>query len=164
VGLATLSARLAHAGAVVRFSADGGETPPLQEVVCARGNAPMGTSLKSICAIRIFVSDLDRARRFFRDALELDETSAGPEWAVFDIDGCDIVLETVAADDPDRGLVGRLMAVSFTVDGIDVAYRNLVARGVSFPMPPEVQPWGGILAFPRDPDGNILTLVGRRSL
>jgi predicted enzyme related to lactoylglutathione lyase len=123
----------------------------------------MGTILKSVCAVRIFVDDLDRARRFYRDVLELDEKSVGPEWAVFDIDGSDIVLETVAAGDSERALVGRLLAVSFAVDDIDGAYRNLVARGVSFPTPPEMQPWGGILAFPRDPDGNILTLVGRRS-
>ena len=31
---------------------------------------------------------------------------------------------------------------------------------VSFPEPPEKQAWGGTLAFRRDPDGNILTLVG----
>jgi hypothetical protein len=66
--------------------------------------------------------------------------------------------------DPERALVGRLLAVSFTVDDIDGAHRDLLARGVPFPAPPEVQPWGGVLAFPRDPDGNILTLVGRRSL
>jgi lactoylglutathione lyase len=124
----------------------------------------MGTILKSFNAVRIFVDDLDRARRFYRDVLELDEKSAAPEWAVFDIDGRDIVVETVAADDPERGLVGRLLAVSFTVDDIDGVYRNLVARGVSFPTPPEMQPWGRDTAFPRDPDGNILTLVGRRSL
>ena len=124
----------------------------------------MGTMLKSFNAVRIFVGDLDRARQFYREVFELDETSAGPDWAVFDMDGQAIILEVVAADDPERALVGRLLAVSFTVDDIDGAYRNLVARGVSFPAPPEMQPWGGILAFPRDPDGNILTLVGRRSL
>jgi uncharacterized glyoxalase superfamily protein PhnB len=55
-------------------------------------------------------------------------------------------------------------AVRILVDDIDGAYRNLVAKGVPFPAPPELQPWGGTLAFPRDPDGNILTLAGRRSL
>jgi lactoylglutathione lyase len=122
----------------------------------------MGTILKSFNAVRIFVDDLDRACRFYRDVLELDEKSTGPDWAVFDIDGQTAVLEAVAGDDPECALVGRLLAVSFTVDDIDAAYRNLVARGVSFPAPPQMQPWGGILAFPRDPDGNILTLVGRR--
>jgi lactoylglutathione lyase len=123
----------------------------------------MGTILKSLRAVRIFVGDLERARRFYRDVLELREKSAAPEWAVFDIDGQDIILEAVADDDPERELVGRLLAVSFAVDDIDGAYRNLVARGVSFPEPPMTQPWGGTLAFPRDPDGNVLTLVGWRS-
>jgi predicted enzyme related to lactoylglutathione lyase len=126
----------------------------------------MGTILKSINAVRIFVDDLDRARRFYQDVLELRETSAfkceDGGWAVFELDGRNVVLETVSRDDPERALVGRLLAVSFTVDDIDEVYRNLVARGVSFPAPPETQPWGGTLAFPRDPDGNILTLVGRR--
>jgi catechol 2,3-dioxygenase-like lactoylglutathione lyase family enzyme len=127
----------------------------------------MGTILKSFNAVRIFVDDLDQARRFYRDVLGLRETSTfeGEDggWAVFELDGRNVVLETVSRDDPERALVGRLLAVSFTVDDIDEVYRNLVARGVSFPAPPELQPWGGILAFPRDPDGNILTLVGRRS-
>jgi catechol 2,3-dioxygenase-like lactoylglutathione lyase family enzyme len=124
----------------------------------------MGTILKSLCTVRIFVDDLDRARRFYRDVLELDEKSAGPDWAVLDIDGRNVVLEVVGADDPERALVGRLLAVSFAVDDIDGAYCNLLAKGVPFPAPPEMQPWGGVLAFPRDPDGNILTPVGRRSL
>jgi lactoylglutathione lyase len=123
----------------------------------------MGTILKSLCAVRIFVDDLDRARRFYRDTLELPEKSVAADWAVFDVDGRDLILEAVAPDDPEWALVGRLLAVSFAVNDIDDVYRNLVARGVPFPEPPEVQPWGGILAFPRDPDGNILTLVGRRS-
>jgi predicted enzyme related to lactoylglutathione lyase len=123
----------------------------------------MGTILKSLCAVRIFVGDLDRARGFYRDVLELREKSAAPDWAVFDIDGQDIILETVVEDDPERGLVGRLLAVSFAVEDIDGAYRNLLARGVAFPEPPETQSWGGTLAFASDPDGNILTLVGRRS-
>jgi catechol 2,3-dioxygenase-like lactoylglutathione lyase family enzyme len=122
----------------------------------------MGTILKSLCAVRIFVDDLDRARRFYRDVLELREKSAslpspasgggkGGGWAVFDIDGREIILEAVAADDPERALVGRLLAVSFAVDDVDDAYRNLVARGVSFPEPPMTQPWGGRLAFPTIP-------------
>jgi catechol 2,3-dioxygenase-like lactoylglutathione lyase family enzyme len=120
----------------------------------------MGSILKSMSAVRIFVGDIERARRFYRDILELPETSATPEWATFDIDGKNLILEAVPPDDPERGLVGRLLAVSFAVDDIDAVYRDLKAKGVSFPEPPEKQAWGGTLAFPRDPDGNILTLVG----
>jgi catechol 2,3-dioxygenase-like lactoylglutathione lyase family enzyme len=120
----------------------------------------MGTVLKSLSAVRVFVSDLNRARRFYRDTLELRETAATPEWAVFDLDGKNIIVETVAADDPEHDLVGRFLAVSFDVEDIDAAYRGLKAKGVVFEGPPEKQGWGGTLAFPRDPDGNILTLVG----
>jgi len=120
----------------------------------------MGTVLKSLSAVRIFVDDLDRARQFYGDILELRETSAAPQWAVFDLDGKELIIETVPPDDPERDLVGRFLAVSFAVDDIDAVYRNLTAKGVSFPQPPEKQVWGGTLAFPRDPDGNILTLVG----
>jgi catechol 2,3-dioxygenase-like lactoylglutathione lyase family enzyme len=116
--------------------------------------------LKSVSAVRIFVDDLDRARGFYRDVLRLREKSAQPEWAVFDLDGKDVVIETVPPDDPEHSLVGRFLAVSFAVDDIDAAYRDLTAKGVKFSGEPETQEWGGRLAFPRDPDGNILTLVG----
>jgi catechol 2,3-dioxygenase-like lactoylglutathione lyase family enzyme len=120
----------------------------------------MSGVLRSLSAVRIFVNDLDRARRFYGDVLELRETATAPEWAVFDIDGKKLIIEKVPQDDPEHDLVGRLLAVSFAVDDIDTAYRDLTAKGVSFPEPPEKQTWGGTLAFPRDPDGNILTLVG----
>jgi len=120
----------------------------------------MSGVLRSLSAVRIFVNDLDRARRFYGDVLELRETAAAPEWAVFDIDGKKLIIEKVPPDDPEHDLVGRLLAVSFAVDDIDRAYRDLTAKGVSFSEPPEKQAWGGTLAFPRDPDGNILTLVG----
>ena len=120
----------------------------------------MSGILKSVSAVRIFVDDLDRARRFYRDVLELRETAATSDWVVFDIDGKEIVVEPVASDDPERDLVGRFLAVSFTVDDVDATYHDLLAKGVSFASAPEKQAWGGTLAFPRDPAGNILTLVG----
>jgi catechol 2,3-dioxygenase-like lactoylglutathione lyase family enzyme len=120
----------------------------------------MSGILKSLGAVRIFVDDLDRARRFYKDVLELQEKSASPDWIVFDIEGKDVIVEAVGADDPERELVGRFLAVSFDVDDIDRAYHDLRAKGVLFDHPPKKQVWGGTLAFPRDPAGNILTLVG----
>jgi lactoylglutathione lyase len=126
----------------------------------AERGAVMSGVLQSVSAVRIFVDDIERARHFYRDVLELNETWATPECAMFDLDGKNIIVEKVAADDPEHDLVGRFLAVSFNVDDIDTTYRKLVQRGVLFPEPPERQQWGGTLAFPRDPDGNILTLVG----
>jgi hypothetical protein len=50
--------------------------------------------------------------------------------------------------------------VSFKVDDIDAAYRDLSAYGVAFLQPPEKRARGGTPAFPRDPDGNMLTQAG----
>jgi catechol 2,3-dioxygenase-like lactoylglutathione lyase family enzyme len=109
--------------------------------------------------MRIFVDDIERARQFYRDVLELNETSVTPDWVVYELNGTSIVVEKVAADDPEHDLVGRFLAVSFSVDNIAATYHKLKARGVPFSEPPERQVWGGILAFASDPDGNVLTLV-----
>lgn len=118
--------------------------------------------VKRISAVRIFVTDLERARAFYRDVLELAEMDVGNGYALLDCGGISLLLEVARPEDPEAaGLVGRLIAVSFAVEGdIHDVYRRLVARGVAFEGPPELQPWGGTLAFPRDPDGNTLTLVG----
>lgn len=118
--------------------------------------------LRRVSAVRIFVTDLERARAFYRDVLELGEMDVGDHHALLDCGGVSILLEVATADDPEAaGLVGRLLAVSFAVEGdIHEVHRRLVARGVSFEGAPERQAWGGTLAFVRDPDGNIVTLTG----
>ena len=121
----------------------------------------MAGILRSVSAVRIFTRDLERACRFYADVLDLERRSEGPGYVVFDLGGVDIVVEFVAPDDPEGDLlVGRLLAASFRVDDVDAAYRRLSQQGVPFDQPPERQPWGGTLAFARDPDSNVITLVG----
>jgi uncharacterized glyoxalase superfamily protein PhnB len=55
------------------------------------------------------------------------------------------------------------VGVSLTVPEIFETYRLLSERGVEFMGAPERQPWGGVLAQLRDPDGNVITLVGAAS-
>ena len=120
----------------------------------------MSGLLRSVAAVRIFVDDLEQARAFYRDALELDEAGSGPGYAAFRIGQVAVIVEAVEPDNAERDeLVGRLVAVSFNVADITEAYAQLRARGVLFLGPPERQDWGGTLAFARDPDANVLTLV-----
>ena len=73
-----------------------------------------------------------------------------------------LALERVDPADPESAeSVGRFVAVSLEVDDIDATYETLTRRGVEFLGAPEKQPWGGTLAHLRDPDGNVLTLLGR---
>ena len=113
--------------------------------------------------VRVFVIDWSRSIRFYTETLEMAVAYRNDErgWAEMATGESHLALERVDASDAEgRALVGRFLGVSLHVPDILAAYESLAARGVQFVAPPETQPWGGVLAHLRDPDGNILTLVG----
>jgi lactoylglutathione lyase len=92
--------------------------------------------------------------------LGLRRRSAGDGYVLFDLAGIDVVLEAVQSDDKEgRDLVGRFLGVSLRVDDVEAACHRLRERGAIVVQPPEKQAWSGTLAFIRDPDENVLTLV-----
>lgn len=112
---------------------------------------------------RVFVHDLEVARRFYRDTLGLKlKWEHGQTAAGFDL-GADLIVEAVDedADADDRALVGRFVGCSIAVENIDTIYADLISKGVEFVSPPERQAWGGVLAHFKDTSGNVLTLLGR---
>ena len=113
--------------------------------------------------VRVFVTDVVSSRPFYQDLLELNlEVDGSPNGYVVFISGSiSIVVENSEAFDDTTGepLVGRFTGLSFRVSNISESYNKLIESGVKFLEPPEKQPWGGLLASFRDPDGNILTLV-----
>lgn len=114
-------------------------------------------------AVRIFVTDWRRALDFYSRTVGLPVGFADERmgWAELTPDGGRIGLERAAAEDPEsRELVGRFVGVSLQVPDIAATYTELRSRGVEFVSPPEKQPWGGTLANFRDPDGNVVTLLG----
>ena len=116
--------------------------------------------LGSIAAVRVFVSNIDRARDFYGQTLGLDIKGESPEALLFDTGGCTLIVERCAPDDPEaRDLVGRFTAVSFEAPDINAVHAALSEKGVTFDGPPAAQAWGGRLAHFHDPDGNVLTLV-----
>lgn len=112
-----------------------------------------------IYAVRIFVSDWDRACEFYEGqlGLPLRFASADLGWAEFSAGGPSIAIERAGADSAE--LIGRFVGVSLLVDDLDTAYRTLTDKGVEFTQPPTEQSWGGHIAHFCDPDGNILTLL-----
>ena len=120
----------------------------------------MGAAIGPIDSVRVFTRDLTLARKFYARGLGLTEKTVGPTYALFLTGGAELVLEQVDADDPsNEGLVGRVVGFSFTVEDCVATCRHLVGLGVDVVGAPELQPWGGVLAFVEDPDGNVLTLV-----
>lgn len=117
-----------------------------------------------IYAIRLFSLKWEESFAFYRDVLGRTPGfhDEGMGWAEFPLEGgAAIALERADPGDAEAvALVGRFVGVSLAVDDIDATYDTLVARGVVFESPPEKQPWGGTLAHFKDPDGNIMTLLG----
>lgn len=114
-------------------------------------------------ALRIFVTDFPRACAFYGGVLALPERFRDDAigWAEYDVGGPALGIERVAPDDPEgAALVGRFLGLSLQIEDVDAAYAHLCASDVVFEGPPEKQPWGGMLAHFRDPDGNVLTLLG----
>lgn len=114
-------------------------------------------------AVRIFSKKWKESLAFYRDKVgfPLYYESEDQGWAQFDLGGTYLGLERCTPDDPEaQELVGRFVGTSIMVDDIDQTYNELSANGVEFVGPPEKQPWGGALAHFRDPDGNVITLLG----
>lgn len=115
-------------------------------------------------AVRIFSFEWEAALAFYRETLGLPLAFVDAEmgWAQFEVgEEVFLGLERCDPDDPaSKELVGRFVGTSIAVDDIDEVCESLVAQGVEFVGPPEKQPWGGTLAHLRDPDGNVLTLLG----
>lgn len=114
-------------------------------------------------AIRVFSNDWDKSIAFYRDLVGFPLTFCDENlgWAQFDLGPAYMGLERCNPDDPEsKDLVGRFVGVSIEVEDIEATFESLASKGVEFTGPPEKQPWGGTLAHFRDPDGNMLTLLG----
>ena len=114
-------------------------------------------------AVRVFVRRWPEACAFYGGPLGLTERYRDDQigWAEYDLGGPCIGLERVDPGDTEgEALIGRFVGVSLRVGNIDELYESLKEKGVQFTSPPERQEWGGSLAHFRDPDGNVLTLLG----
>ena len=115
-----------------------------------------------ICAITLFVEDLDATKRFYRETFGLPLHFEDDDSAVFQF-GSTLVnlLKTTAAEDlidpatvapPDAG--SRLQ-LTIEVDDVDATCAELRRRGVELLNGPMDRPWGIRTASFRDPAGHI---------
>ena len=110
-----------------------------------------------IYGVRVWVDDMDAARKFYGETLGLT-----PVWEMDEAVGYDLGATLIVEPDSPSGgerLVGRFVGVSISVPDIQAAYDDLTEKGVPFLGPPEKMPWGGTLAHFKDPAGNVLTLM-----
>ena len=114
--------------------------------------------------VRVAVTNWQRAIHFYTQILGMQAAIISDGWAELATGEAHLALERVDPDDSDEPeFLGRFVGVSLQVDDIHRTYEALSSRGVEFLGPPERMPWGGWLVHLRDPDRNVLTLLGDRT-
>jgi lactoylglutathione lyase len=95
-----------------------------------------------------FVTDMDRAVKFYRDVLGLPLKFQSPEWSEFATGTTTLALHPASAQSP----AGKV-ELGFSVPDLDKFHQEMTARGVRFTMPHTKQDFGGSLAQFVDPEG-----------
>lgn len=120
---------------------------------------PAGLQLESIGQIAINVHDLGRAVAFYRDTLGLRFLFQVPKMAFFDCAGVRLMLATPERPELDH----PASIVYYRVADIQAAAATLRARGVALEGEPlrvhRAETHDLWLAFLRDPEGNLLSLM-----
>ncbi|MCU0465209.1 MAG: VOC family protein [Anaerolineae bacterium] len=122
--------------------------------------------IEKVNAVVLFVEDLDRAMRFYRDTLGLeivfsDDVSialrlAGQDFAIVHVSaGVKMLNEEVLSQ---LTGVSRRVMLCADVDNVDEVFATFSERGVAFIKPPISQHWGWRTAYFADPEGNIWEL------
>jgi catechol 2,3-dioxygenase-like lactoylglutathione lyase family enzyme len=113
--------------------------------------------------VLVFVTDLKRSLDFYTRVLGMElDYSDRTHWAQFKSgEEMSLALQRCDASHTVHGskVVGRFVGVTFMVDDIAEIHARLSGQGVEFTGKPEKQAWGGTLAYLKDLDGNILTLM-----
>jgi len=90
-----------------------------------------GSHIIRIPHIKIGVSDLAKSVHFYQDILGIEKIEEWPTYAVFDVAGVELGLESRAKQ-----------GIFFLVDDVDKVYEDLKERGARFVTEPRDQPWG----------------------
>ena len=117
----------------------------------------MSVSLKNIV---VFVTDLDKARKFYVDLLGLPVAGQSEMLIEFFPGAASTLGVSLALHDDARRLVGRHTGITLKVEKIAELCEILKYGGVTFVEPLESSPWGR-MAVVQDFDGNMIALVDR---
>jgi lactoylglutathione lyase len=122
--------------------------------------------------VNLYTSDIGAGIRFYRDLLGFAETfrtptEGIPEHVEFQLNGFKVGLGTVEAakrvHDVDAAPGSPAMVLVMWTDDVDRAYAELVDAGVPVVQPPHDTGNNNRNALLRDPDGNLVEIVAKRS-
>jgi catechol 2,3-dioxygenase-like lactoylglutathione lyase family enzyme len=113
--------------------------------------------IKTVRCITFYVSDLEKSTKFYEETLGLEKKYLYKSYVGFDCGGVEIGL--IRVPEKEDAVSVPSCSVEFLVDDVNVFYRELKNKGVSFVEELHDEIWGGRQATFRDPDGNMLEIV-----
>jgi lactoylglutathione lyase len=122
--------------------------------------------------VNLYTNDIEAGLRFYRDRLGFEETfrtprDGTPSHVELRLNGFTLGLGTVEAARRVHGVEAApgmpAMVLVVWTDDVDEAYRELVAAGVPAVQPPHDTGNNNRNALLRDPDGNLVEIVAKRS-
>jgi lactoylglutathione lyase len=122
--------------------------------------------------VNLYTNDIEAGLRFYRDLLGFEETfrtprEGTPEHVELRLDGFLIGLGTVEAARRVHGVEATpgspAMVLVVWTDDADAAYQRLMAAGAPSVQPPHDIGNSNRNALLRDPDGNLVEIVAKRS-
>jgi lactoylglutathione lyase len=122
--------------------------------------------------VNLYTNDIEAGLRFYRDLLGFTETfrtplEGTPEHAEMRLNGFTLALGTVEAARRAHGVEAApgsaAMVLVLWTDDVDVTYQKLVAAGTPAVKPPHDTGNNNRTALLRDPDGNLVEIVAKRS-
>jgi catechol 2,3-dioxygenase-like lactoylglutathione lyase family enzyme len=122
--------------------------------------------------VNLYTGDIEAGLRFYRDLLGFRETfrtpkEGTPEHVELTLDGFSIGLGTVEAARRVHGVDASpgtpAMVLVIWTDDVDRAFQELTAAGTPVEQPPHDTGNNNRNALLRDPDGNLVEIVAKRS-
>jgi lactoylglutathione lyase len=122
--------------------------------------------IRKVDAVVVFVQDLDKCMKFYRDTLGFPVTFNDAVSFAFRLEDQDFVVLQISAAVEMVGEealslhqeAGHRVLLCAGVENVDAVYEALTAKGVAFIKPPKSQPWGRRTAYFADPEGNLWEL------
>ena len=96
-----------------------------------------------------FVSDMDKAVKFYRDVIGLSLKFQSPGWSEFSTGETSLSLHPAS----ERNSAGSI-ELGFNVANLGKFHKEMSDKGVVFSMPPTKQNYGGVLAQFLDSEGH----------
>ena len=112
--------------------------------------------------VGVYVSDQDRALAFFTETLGFELVADNPfgdgqRWLQVRPPGAETSLALFTPPGM-KERIGGFANIVFSAPDIEETCAELARRGVEFSEPPTRQPWGGLMAQFKDPDGNTFVM------